>query len=441
MSNKLVIAIVILLSIAGFAWLTIFGWINRYGPPSTYQVDEPNLFVVSYRPDELSLKPEDVFAPIWQNVPSIEVALYPQITEKPWPMGHTNTVKVQGFHNGKDIYFKMVWQDDQEDAVVSGDKFTDGCAVAVPIDADAPVRSIMMGFSSTVNIWHWQAATDVEFWQGKTQSEISYADYIDPFEDKEVLSVITPKLTSAVVDLLAERVGSLTRKDRQRVQGRGLWRNGSWNVVLKRSLTTEDSQRDCQFAPGRRSVSFAVWDGDEKDRGGRKSISEWVNLQIEPQPATSAIRRFSLLSAAYGATAPEQPTQAEPRVINIKAQRFFYTPNQITVQKGELITIRMESLDVSHGLYIDGYGVDIKARPGVIGKATFVADKPGRFSFRCSETCGEFHPYMIGFLDVTPNSRFSLFVIAIGITFVIVLGIVLSKARQEKGVEGNAGTE
>jgi cytochrome c oxidase subunit 2 len=91
-------------------------------------------------------------------------------------------------------------------------------------------------------------------------------------------------------------------------------------------------------------------------------------------------------------------------------------------------------LDVTHGLYLDGYGIDIKARPGMVGKATFTADKPGRFTFRCSETCGEFHPYMVGFLEVTPNSRFTLFAAATGIAFLVILSVTLLGGRQERGL-------
>jgi cytochrome c oxidase subunit 2 len=193
-----------------------------------------------------------------------------------------------------------------------------------------------------------------------------------------------------------------------------------------------------------------------------------VNLQIEaPQPKSSAHKEtshsiirvdktpaagasytnrlfsLSLVSSAHGASVETEPAQSavQPRVINLQAKRFQYIPHQITVQKGELVTIIMESLDVTHGFYLDGYGVTMKARPGVVGKVTFVADKTGRFSFRCSETCGEFHPYMIGFLKVTPNSRFHLFVAAVCVVFVIALGILLRGARQKKGAEENAGTE
>lgn len=469
MSNKVIVVILILLTLGVFGGLVYYGWTHRYGSAETYQLQEPRLLAVSYQPEEeLTLKPEDVFAEIWQNVPSIGLMLMHQVTELPWPRELIPVVKVQAFHNGEDIYFKMTWQDDHADATVSLDEFTDGCAVAVPMDANAPVPSIMMGFSSPVNIWHWQADNDLQYWHNKRNESIAYTDHLYPFEDQEVLPITTPELNSAVADLLAQRAGSLTLKEAQIVQGRGQWRDGSWSVVFKRSLTTNDSQRDCQFGWGQRSASFAVWDGDQNDRGARKSISEWVNLQIEaPQPKRSAHKetshsiirvdgtpaagasytnRFfslSLVSSAHGASVETEPAQSgvQPRIINLQAKRFQYIPHQITVQKGELVTILMESLDVTHGFYLDGYGVTMKARPGVVGKVTFVADKTGRFSFRCSETCGEFHPYMIGFLKVTPNSRFHLFVAAVCVVFVITLGILLRGARQKKGVEENAGTE
>ena len=150
-----------------------------------------------------------------------------------------------------------------------------------------------------------------------------------------------------------------------------------------------------------------------------------------------------MVSKAYGSTEENEPAHAaqKPRVINIVAKRFEYSPNRISIKKGELVTFRMESLDVTHGLYLDGYGINVKARPGLIGKATFVADKSGRFTFRCSETCGEFHPYMIGFLEVTPNSRFHFFLLAIGIAFVLILGFVLCRSKQENGVETNVETK
>ena len=109
---------------------------------------------------------------------------------------------------------------------------------------------------------------------------------------------------------------------------------------------------------------------------------------------------------------------AEERSIEIRAKKFSYTPNIIKVNRGDVVNIRLISEDVSHGFYLDAYNIKTSAHPGQDGNLKFVADKTGRFSFRCSVTCGEFHPYMVGYMVVGPNSRFLVFVfltIALGI--------------------------
>lgn len=109
---------------------------------------------------------------------------------------------------------------------------------------------------------------------------------------------------------------------------------------------------------------------------------------------------------------------AEERSIEIRAKKFSYTPNIVKVNKGDVVNIRLISEDVHHGFYLDAYNIKTSAHPGQDGSLKFVADKTGRFSFRCSVTCGEFHPYMVGYMIVEPNSRFLIFVfltIALGI--------------------------
>jgi cytochrome c oxidase subunit 2 len=110
---------------------------------------------------------------------------------------------------------------------------------------------------------------------------------------------------------------------------------------------------------------------------------------------------------------------AEERSFEVKARKFSYTPNMITVNKGDVVRIRLISEDVSHGLYLDGYAIETSAHPGQEGSLKFVANKTGRFSFRCSITCGEFHPYMVGYLTVEPNSRFLTYVL-----LTVALGLV-----------------
>ncbi|HEB36235.1 MAG TPA: 4Fe-4S binding protein, partial [Candidatus Aminicenantes bacterium] len=121
----------------------------------------------------------------------------------------------------------------------------------------------------------------------------------------------------------------------------------------------------------------------------------------------------------------------EERFFEIKAKKFSYTPNIIKVNKGDLVRIRLISEDVHHGFFLDGYNIQTSAYPGQEGSLKFVADKTGRFSFRCSVTCGEFHPYMIGLLKVEPNRLYFF-----GVYFSIILGIgavILTIRRKNVG--------
>lgn len=111
---------------------------------------------------------------------------------------------------------------------------------------------------------------------------------------------------------------------------------------------------------------------------------------------------------------------AEERFFEIKAKKFSYTPNIIKVKKGDEVRIRLLSEDVRHGFFLDGYNIRTTTYPGQAGSLKFIAKKSGRFVFRCSVTCGEFHPYMVGYLFVEPNSRFLIF------TSIVVLIALLS---------------
>ena len=122
------------------------------------------------------------------------------------------------------------------------------------------------------------------------------------------------------------------------------------------------------------------------------------------------------------------------KFFEIRAKKFSYTPNIIRVNKGDLVRVRLISEDVHHGLFIDGYGIKTSAHPGMEGSLKFVADKPWRFTFRCSVTCGEFHPYMVGYMVVGPNSRFWMYGgIVLGIGVIAFLTTFLRKKQNVQG--------
>ncbi len=61
-------------------------------------------------------------------------------------------------------------------------------------------------------------------------------------------------------------------------------------------------------------------------------------------------------------------------------------------------------------------GIDVRFEPGNTRNVEFVADRSGKFRFRCSVACGALHPFMIGELVVSPNLPFLR---AVGLVFVV----------------------
>ena len=114
------------------------------------------------------------------------------------------------------------------------------------------------------------------------------------------------------------------------------------------------------------------------------------------------------------------------RHFRIEASSFQYTPEAIQVNPGDHVTIDLVSTDVVHGLYIDGYDLNVTADPGQTATLSFVADQSGAFRFRCSVTCGALHPFMIGKLDVGSND---LLWRAIGLGVLVVIAGVWAVRR------------
>lgn len=90
-------------------------------------------------------------------------------------------------------------------------------------------------------------------------------------------------------------------------------------------------------------------------------------------------------------------------VHRVDASRYEYTPAVLRANHGDHVTIELVATDVVHGLFLDGYNLEVSADPGQTARLQFVADRSGSFRFRCSITCGPLHPFMIGKLVVAPN--------------------------------------
>jgi cytochrome c oxidase subunit II len=104
------------------------------------------------------------------------------------------------------------------------------------------------------------------------------------------------------------------------------------------------------------------------------------------------------LSISPGTKAPElvrwANAAAAPRVIEIEAKKFQFSPSEITLKKGEPVILRLTSEDRTHGFLLKPLKIDTDIIPG---RATDIAVTPtatGQYLVICDHYCGTGHGNM-----------------------------------------------
>jgi len=145
-------------------------------------------------------------------------------------------------------------------------------------------------------------------------------------------------------------------------------------------------------------------------------------------------RKLRLIILALGivsvcATLPllVSPDLGEPqkRDIYIRAKQYNYDPHRIVVDQGDQVRLRLASMDVVHGFFLEGHDIEAMILPGKlpfylynpidknkkykpVEEVVFTASRFGKFRYRCSVTCGPLHPFMLGEMIVRPNYPFRM---------------------------------
>lgn len=138
-----------------------------------------------------------------------------------------------------------------------------------------------------------------------------------------------------------------------------------------------------------------------------------IKLQMLSMKLPISNRRFWIASlasllvvAAMLVPVPLTMVAQRERHIQMQARSFAFEPAVLHVNLGDTVVMEVQSVDVVHGLYVDGYAVQAELEPGRSTEVRFVADRLGRFKFRCSVSCGSLHPFMVGEIVVEPNLPF-----------------------------------
>jgi len=89
------------------------------------------------------------------------------------------------------------------------------------------------------------------------------------------------------------------------------------------------------------------------------------------------------------------------REIHITAKKFEFTPDTITLKKGEPVLLVLSSQDRKHGFNLRAFGIRADVNPGETARIRFAPNKTGKFTFSCDVFCGEGHEDMTGTMVVT----------------------------------------
>ena len=87
--------------------------------------------------------------------------------------------------------------------------------------------------------------------------------------------------------------------------------------------------------------------------------------------------------------------QSTPRRIEIHARRFSFTPAEITIEKGETVTLVLTSDDVTHSLLIEGLHVNASIPKGHVTEVKLTPETVGDFKGKCGRFCGSGHGSML----------------------------------------------
>lgn len=237
-------------------------------------------------------------ASFWKHAPTRNVTMLPQVIAVPMqPQVSVTSLSVKAAHNGQWLAIRLEWKDATKNDRIVSDTFADQAAVELPVHyKKGALPSPMMGNPGRrVIIWQWRAAFQRDVDKGEPTVRDLYPNtLIDIYPDQVLKAIdvqpymgalgvdnpISRHKQSPVLDQIAEGWGTMTGRADQKADGKGVWRDGAWQVIITHPLIGVNENQS-RLQPGDETViAFAVWDGGNQEVGARKAWSNWVPLRL-----------------------------------------------------------------------------------------------------------------------------------------------------------------
>lgn len=248
--------------------------------PAVSQAQYINAYEVSEDPGL------DPAADVWSKIGSVSIPLTAQAGQYIGG-GSVTAIKAQAVHHEGRLYVRVSWDDPtMDDATTRAEDFADAVAIEFPANGQTAVPSICMGQAdAAVNIWHWRADSNAGL---KDPLEVYTSALVDGYPYTESLFYTAREAgnpfanpeNGAVQSLYSRAFGELTALNVQDVEGLGTHTDQGWAVVFTRDFLSENPGH-ASFAPSTSvDMAFAVWDGKEDERNGKKAVSQLVTMNI-----------------------------------------------------------------------------------------------------------------------------------------------------------------
>jgi heme/copper-type cytochrome/quinol oxidase subunit 2 len=87
-------------------------------------------------------------------------------------------------------------------------------------------------------------------------------------------------------------------------------------------------------------------------------------------------------------------------VVKLVAQRYHFTPDKITLKRGQPVVLAIASVDFVHGFKVPALDIRVDLPPGTVTEVRLTPQKSGKFDFLCDNFCGSGHEDMSGSIVV-----------------------------------------
>ena len=88
---------------------------------------------------------------------------------------------------------------------------------------------------------------------------------------------------------------------------------------------------------------------------------------------------------------PDSQQNSDQIIFEMTTKQWEFEPNQIIVEQGQTVGIKLQSTDVPHGFAINEYNIYTFVPAGQTVDISFVATETGVFEIFCNIFCGEGH--------------------------------------------------